>query len=87
MAQIAVRPQRFTSDEWKLANKIKHKTAERNRSIAERLILDSDRLDGETREQSDTTLADVDKKIGKIHSFQQQNCFTFNSIQFNFFFR
>lgn len=63
MAQIIARPQRFTTDEWKLANKIKHKSTERDRAIAERLILECDRLDGETREQSDTTLGDVDKKI------------------------
>jgi hypothetical protein len=64
MAQIVTRPQRFTPDEWKLANKIKHKNSERVRMQGERLILESDRLDGETREQTDTTLDDVDKKLG-----------------------
>ena len=64
MAQIVTRPQRFTPDEWKTANKIKHKNAERIRVQGERLILESDRLDSETREQTDTTLEDVDKKLG-----------------------
>jgi len=63
MAQVVTRPQRFTPDEWKIANKIKHKNSERVRSNAERLIAESDRLDGETREQVDTTLDDVDKKL------------------------
>lgn len=63
MAQIVTRPQRFTPDEWKIANKIKHKNAERTRAAAERLIAESDRLDGDTREQTDTTLDDVNKKI------------------------
>ncbi len=64
MAQIVTRPQRFTPDEWKTANKIKHKNAERIRVQGERLILESERLDSETREQTDTTLEDVDKKLG-----------------------
>lgn len=63
MAHLVTRPQRFTPDEWKLASKVKHKNAERDRVIAERLIAESDRLDNETREQSDTTKNDVDKKI------------------------
>lgn len=63
MAQVITRPHRFTPEEWKLASKIKHKNAERNRAAGERLILESDRLDVETREQSDITLADVDKKL------------------------
>lgn len=63
MAQVVTRPQRFTPEEWKLASKIKHKNAERDRAAAERLIAESGRLDVETREQSDTTLNDVDKKI------------------------
>lgn len=63
MAQVVTRPQRFTPDEWKLANKIKNKNAERTRVAGERLILESDRLDNETREQTDTTLDDVDKKL------------------------
>jgi hypothetical protein len=66
MAQVVTRPQRFTPDEWKLAGKIKHKNAERNRVTAERLILETDRLDSETREQTDTTLNDVDKKLGNF---------------------
>lgn len=65
MAQIAG-PQRFTIDEWKLASKLKHKNAERTRAGGERLIRESDRLDGETREQSDTTLEDAEKKLGKM---------------------
>lgn len=65
MAQIVQRAQRFTPEEWKMANRIKHKTAERDRVGAERLILESKRLDNETREQSDTTLDDANKKIGK----------------------
>ena len=64
MAQVVTRPQRFTPEEWKIASKIKHKNAERDRAAAERLILEADRLDSETREQSDTTLDDVNKKIG-----------------------
>lgn len=63
MAQVVTRPQRFTPEEWKLASKIKHKNAERDRAAAERLIAESGRLDVETREQSDTTLDDVNKKI------------------------
>lgn len=46
-----------------MASRIKHKTAERDRAGAERLILECDRLDGETREQADTTLDDANKKI------------------------
>lgn len=65
MAQVVTRPQRFTPEEWKIASKIKHKNTERDRAAAERLIVESDRLDSETREESDTTLNDVDKKIGK----------------------
>jgi len=65
MAQVVTRPQRFTPEEWKIASKIKHKNTERDRAAAERLILESDRLDSETREESDTTLNDVDKKLGK----------------------
>jgi hypothetical protein len=64
MAQLVTRPQRFTPEEWKLASKIKHKNAERNRAQAERLIAESDRLDLETREETDTTLDDVNKKLG-----------------------
>lgn len=63
MAQVVTRPQRFTPDEWKIANKIKHKNAERTRAAGERLIAESDRLDGETREQTDNTLDDVNKKL------------------------
>ena len=68
MAQLITRPQRFTPEEWKMASKIKHKTAERDRAQAERLIFESDRLDGETREETDTTLGDVNKKLGKFMS-------------------
>lgn len=64
MAQIVQRAQRFTPEEWKMANRIKHKTAERDRATGERLILESNRLDNETREKSDTTLDDANKKIG-----------------------
>ena len=66
MSQIVTRPQRFTTDEWKVASKIKHKNAERSRADAERLIVESDRLDSETREETDTTYDDVNKKIGII---------------------
>ncbi len=71
MAQVVTRPKRFTPDEWKLAGKIKHKNAERNRVAAERLILEADRLDSETREQTDTTLNDVDKKLGNYLKFKK----------------
>ena len=64
MAQVIQRAQRFTPEEWKMANRIKHKTAERDRIGAERLILESDRLDKETREQADITLDDANKKLG-----------------------
>ena len=64
MAQIVARPQRFTPEEWKLASNIKHKNAERNRVVGERLIAESDRLNVETIEQKNTTLSDVEKKIG-----------------------
>ena len=64
MAQVVQRAQRFTPEEWKMASRIKHKTAERNRAGAERLIVECGRLDTETREQSDTTLDDANKKIG-----------------------
>jgi tektin-1 len=63
MAQIVTRPQRFTPEEWKLANKIKHKNVEKDRSHAERLILESNRLDVETVEKSDNSLDDVNKKL------------------------
>lgn len=69
MSQLVTRSQRFTPEEWKLASKIKHKNAERDRIQAERLILESDRLDSETREQSDTTLDDVNKKIGNLKNY------------------
>jgi hypothetical protein len=65
MAQLITRPQRFTIDEWKIANKVKHKNAERDRSNAERLMSESDRLSGETKETCDTNLADVNKKLGE----------------------
>lgn len=68
MAQVVTRPQRFTPQEWKMANRMRHKTAERDRAAAERLILEAGRLDTETREQSDTTLDDANKKIGKLDS-------------------
>jgi hypothetical protein len=81
MAQVVTRPQRFTPEEWKLASKIKHKNAERDRAAAERLIAESGRLDVETREQSDTTLDDVNKKIGirKLKKFFE------NSLRKTFF--
>lgn len=81
MAQIVQRAQRFTPEEWKMANRIKHKTAERDRVGAERLILESKRLDNETREQSDTTLDDANKKIGKpiLFDFSPQNTSLLNN--------
>ena len=66
MAQVVTRPQKFTPDEWKIASKIKHKNSERTRAATERLIAESNRLDSETREQTDTTLDDVDKKINSL---------------------
>lgn len=65
MAKVVTRPQRFTPEEWKLASKVKHKNTERDRSGAERLILECDRLDQEGRGTVDRTLADVNKKLGK----------------------
>lgn len=65
MASLIKPPQRFTIDEWKLASKAKHKNAEIDRAKTERLIAESGRLDAETREQSDITLSDVNKKLGK----------------------
>ncbi|CAF3090018.1 unnamed protein product [Rotaria sp. Silwood2] len=72
MAKVVTRPQRFTPEEWKLASKVKHKNTERDRSGAERLILECDRLDQEGRGTVDRTLADVNKKLGTL-------CFIFCS--------
>jgi hypothetical protein len=66
MAQLVTRPHKFTTDEWKLANQIKHANAERDRIATERLIKESDRLDNETREKADDTLEDVNKKLGNL---------------------
>jgi len=63
MAQLVTQQQRYTLEEWKTAGKYKHKTAEIDRAKAERLMAESQRLDFETREQSDTTLNDVNKKM------------------------
>lgn len=64
MAKVVTRPQRFTPEEWKLASKVKHKNTERDRAVAERLILECDRLDQEGRGTVERTLADVNKKLG-----------------------
>ncbi len=66
MAKVVTRPQRFTPEEWKLASKVKHKNTERDRAVAERLILECDRLDLEGRGIVERTLADVNKKLGEI---------------------
>ena len=66
MAKLVTRPQRFTPEEWKLASKVKHKNTERDRAAAERLILECDRLDQEGRGTVERTLADVNKKLGKL---------------------
>jgi hypothetical protein len=66
MAKVVTRPQRFTPEEWKLASKVKHKNTERDRAAAERLILECDRLDTEGRGTVERTLADVNKKLGKL---------------------
>jgi len=63
MARLVTRPQRFTPEEWKLASQVKHKNTERDRAVAERLILECDRLDTEGRGTVDRTLADVNKKL------------------------
>jgi len=67
MAQLVTQQQRYTLEEWKTAGKYKHKTAEIDRAKAERLMAESQRLDFETREQSDTTLNDVNKKNGSTY--------------------
>lgn len=69
MARLVTRPQRFTPEEWKLASQVKHKNTERDRAVAERLILECDRLDTEGRGTVDRTLADVNKKLGKEKYF------------------
>lgn len=66
MAKLVTRPQRFTPEEWKLASKVKHKNTERDRSVAERLILECERLDIEGRATVDRTLADVNQKLGEF---------------------
>jgi len=66
MAKVVIRPQRFTTEEWKLALKVKDKNTERNRAVAEQLILECDRLDQEGRGIVERTLADVNKKLGEI---------------------
>lgn len=86
MARIVTRPQRFTPEEWKLASKVKHKNTERDRSIAERLILECDRLDVEGRGTVDRTLADVNTKLGQFNvDFARQETLNFFSRKFRFF--
>lgn len=64
MARLVTRPQRFTPEEWRLASNVKHKNAERDRAVTERLILECDRLDVEGRATVERTLADVNMKLG-----------------------
>jgi len=80
MAKVVTRPQRFTPEEWKLASKVKHKNTERDRAVVERLILECDRLDQEGRGTVERTLADVNKKLGKILFILINNFYNWNRL-------
>jgi len=63
MAKLVEAPARFTTEEWMLANHGKNKDAERERSLAQRLIAESTRLANETEAAAARTQADVKKKL------------------------
>lgn len=63
MARVITAPSVFTHPDWTLSNKTKYKNAELERAAAERLIDESERLDGETEELTVKTNQDVNKKL------------------------
>jgi len=63
MAKLVDPPARFTTEEWMLANHARNKNAERERSLAQRLIAESTRLANETEAACVRTQADVKKKL------------------------
>jgi len=63
MAKLFDAPPRFTTEEWMLANHGRNKDAERERSLAQRLIAESSRLANETEAAAARTQADVKKKL------------------------
>jgi len=63
MAKLVEAPARFTTEEWMLANHGKNKDAERERSLAQRLVAESTRLANETEAAAARTQADVKKKL------------------------
>jgi len=63
MAKLVDPPARFTTEEWMLANHARNKNAERERSLAQRLIAESTRLANETEAACVHTQADVKKKL------------------------
>jgi len=63
MAKLVDPPARFTTEEWMLANHARNKNAERERSLAQRLIAESTRLANETEAACVRTQSDVKKKL------------------------
>jgi tektin-1 len=62
MSKLVQPPPKFTHPEWTISNQTKYANAEGERSAAERLIAESDRvIDDKTRK----TQRDVNKKFGK----------------------
>ncbi|CAF0920278.1 unnamed protein product [Rotaria sp. Silwood1] len=69
MAKVVTCPRRFTSKEWTLVSRVKHKNTERDQVVVERLILECARLDQEGRDTVERTLTDVNKK--KLGEYQE----------------
>jgi tektin-1 len=63
MAKIASAPQRFTHEEWVLANNGQYSTAEQSRARAERLRAETDRLIAETGDTTNDTQEETTKRL------------------------
>ena len=69
MAKLVQPPPKFVHPEWVISNQTKYANAEGERSAAERLIAESDRLVDETNARTRKTQRDVNKKFGECKLF------------------
>lgn len=65
MARLVERPPKYLPEEWRHSNKIQYSSAEKERTIAERIRDESNRLVQETDQSTAKTQADVDKKLSQ----------------------
>lgn len=65
MAQLTRPAPVFTHPEWTLSNHLNNKTAEVERTQAERIHAESDRVISATDERTDKVQKDVNKKLSK----------------------